>query len=155
MRPTEIEGWALRIIEQVEKSQPVEDFRVELKADWIADPNKTARRIAGHANAARGVSILWLIGVDETNGVVGADPTELANWFPAVEAEFDGIAPELTDLNVPTDNGKSVVALFFETDRAPFLVKNSAWLTRRRTSCARSAVASRNSDKDGNALRLD
>lgn len=49
MRKTDIEFWALSIIERVEKGQPVEDSRVELKGDWI-DPKKAARRIAGHAN---------------------------------------------------------------------------------------------------------
>ena len=63
MRRHEIEDWALRIIEQVESGQPNEDYRVELKAQW-PDTREAARRIAGHANAAHGEPILWLIGVD-------------------------------------------------------------------------------------------
>jgi hypothetical protein len=123
MRPHEIEIWALNIIDRVEGKQPIEDFRVELKADWI-EPKKAARRIAGHANAARGAPILWLIGVDEERGIVGAEHEELANWYPQVRTQFDGLAPVLTDLNIPTHNGKTAVALLFETDRAPFIVKN-------------------------------
>ena len=60
MRTHEIEEWALRATRRVEERQPNEDSRVELKADWI-DPQKTARRIAGHANALRGEPILWTL----------------------------------------------------------------------------------------------
>lgn len=126
MRPHEIETWALNIIDRVEAKHPIEDFRVELKAEWI-EPERAARRIAGHANAARGAPILWLIGVDEERGVVGAEHEELASWYPKVKSQFNGLAPVLTDMNIPTHDGKTVVALLFETDRAPFVVKNVAY----------------------------
>lgn len=126
MRKHEIESWALRIIEQVESGQPNEDYRVELKAQW-PDAKKGARRIAGHANAAHGEPILWLIGVDEEKGAVGVNNEELASWYAKVKAEFDGLEPQIMrDLNVPVE-GKTVVALLFETDRAPYLVKNPAY----------------------------
>lgn len=115
----------MSIIERVESDQPIEDARVELKAEWTP-PDKAARQIAGHANAARGTSMLWLVGVDEKVGVVGAQVNELANWFPKVESRFDGLAPEHVDLNIPVDE-KIVVALYFETKRAPFVVKNAAF----------------------------
>jgi hypothetical protein len=122
MRSPQIESWALSIIDRVESGQPLEDYRVELKSAWIP-PEKAARRIAGHANAARGAQILWLIGIDEKNGVTGAEHQELANWYAGVKAQFDGLAPSLIDLNIPVRD-KTVVALLFETDRAPFVVKN-------------------------------
>ena len=124
MNKLQIEYWALRVIEQVESGQPNEDSSVELKAEW-PEVKKAARRIAGHANAARGENILWLIGVDEVRGILGADNSvDLANWYPQVEAQFDGIAPRLlTHFNIPAKD-KTVVALLFETDRAPFVVKN-------------------------------
>lgn len=126
MRAHEIEEWTLRVIEQVESGQPNEDYRVELKAQW-PDAQKAARRIAGHANAAHGEPILWLVGVDEKKGLVGVDNEELANWSAQVRAEFDGLAPQiLRDLNVPV-KGETVVALLFDTDRAPYLVKNPAY----------------------------
>src|SRR5262249_17835092 len=118
----QIESWALRVIERVEAKQPHEDSRVELKAEW-PDYQKAARQIAGHANAARGEPILWLIGVDKDRGVTGADYNELANWYPPVQSQFDALAPRLVDVNVPW-KGKTVVALLFETDRFPFVVKN-------------------------------
>jgi hypothetical protein len=64
--------------------------------------------------------------VDQKNGVIGANHMELADWYAQVKAHFDGLAPQLVDVNVPV-KGRAVVALFFETDRAPFVVKNPAY----------------------------
>jgi hypothetical protein len=122
MRPIQVENRALEIISRVEAGQPNEDVRVELKANWI-EPQKAARQIAGHANAARGEPVLWLIGVDQDRGVVGADQLELSNWYAEVASEFDGMAPEMIDTNVPYHD-RTVVALLFETDRAPFVIRN-------------------------------
>lgn len=124
MRVTDIENWALSIIDRVKSRQPIEDTRVELKAQYPDDVKKAARRIAGHANAARGEHILWLIGVDEGAGTIpGALLTDFASWYMGVKAEFDELAPEPISVNIPID-GATVVALYFETDRAPFVVKN-------------------------------
>jgi hypothetical protein len=129
MRPSQIEAWALKVIEQVEARQPTEDSRVELKAQWpdVSTTEKArnvARQIGGHANAARGEPILWLIGVDQLGAVVnGVDFNELSVWFGKVKTEFDGLAPSLTDLNVP-HNGLTVAALLFQTERPPFVVRN-------------------------------
>jgi hypothetical protein len=122
MKKNEIENWVLRIIDQVHAHQPNEDFRVELKTEWI-DPVKAARLIAGQANAAHGEPILWIIGVNQDLGLVGAQHQELASWYEKVKKQYDGLAPEMTDLNIPIDD-RTVVALLFETDRAPFVIKN-------------------------------
>jgi len=123
MRSIDIENKVLQILEMVQRHAPIEDDRIELKATWPADYMKVARQLAGHANAARGDNILWLIGVDEKTGVVGADFNELSNWLSSVCSHFDdALAPTLNSLNVPF-SGKTVVALFFETDRAPYVVK--------------------------------
>lgn len=123
MRKTELEAWVLNVIDRVVAGQPNEDARVELKRDW-PEPGRAARRIAGHANAAGGDLILWIIGVDQTAGVIGVNDLDVARWFSQVKAEFNELAPDLLlDLNVPV-NGKTVVALLFETDRAPFTVRN-------------------------------
>jgi hypothetical protein len=122
-----IEMWALNIIERIEGRQPVEDSRVELKTEW-PEPVRAARRLAGHANPAHGEAILWLIGVQEGVGVTGAKLEEVSSWFAKVSAEFDGLAPALTDLNIPYAN-KTVVALHFDTSRAPFLVRNPVYGT--------------------------
>jgi hypothetical protein len=64
MRPRDVEIWALAVLQRIARGGVYESALVELKADW-PNPQRTARRIAGHANAARGDNILWLIGVDE------------------------------------------------------------------------------------------
>jgi hypothetical protein len=125
MRLSDIEAWVLGVADQQKCKQPCEDSRVEIKAKW-PDPQKAARQIAGHGNAARGENILWIIGIDESEGIIGADNTEVANWLPTVKGCFDGVFPELVDLNVRVDE-KMVVALVFSTDRAPFVVKNNAF----------------------------
>ena len=123
MRASELEAWALEIIERVKSNQPVEDSRVELKAEWL-DPERAARRLAGHCNAARGESVLWLVGIDEETGVVGANQTELADWLPSVARTFESVHPDLIrDINIALDD-KTVVALLFSTDRAPYVVRN-------------------------------
>lgn len=121
MRKSEIEAWALDIIDRVVKGQPTEDDRIELKAEWI-DAKKAARQIAGHANASHGEPALWLIGVDEAGKVPGVELDKFADWHQAVLACFDELAPEIERLNVPYE-GVTVSALLIETDRAPFVVK--------------------------------
>ena len=115
----------LRLVDQVGRGEPVEDALVELKADWV-DPIRAARRLAGHANAARGQDILWVVGLDEVRGVVGAEARERAAWWNSVQAEFDDVSPDLTDLNLLVGD-KTVVALHFKTDRAPYVVRNAAY----------------------------
>jgi hypothetical protein len=124
MRPSEIEEWTLAVIDRVISGRPVEDARVELKAEWPADHRKAARRIAGHANAAHGEPILWLIGVDEkARTVPGVDAIDFADWFAKVKSSFNELAPSLIDIVVPS-HGRTVVALLFATDRAPYVVTN-------------------------------
>lgn len=125
MNLRQIESWVLRVIDCVKNGYPNEDFLVELKRDWISEV-KASRRIAGHANAARGENILWLIGVDEKEGVIGADAANIASWYPTVESYFNELPPRMTSLNIPID-GKIIVALLFETNRAPYVVKNPAY----------------------------
>src|SRR6266404_5325723 len=125
MRAVEIESWALRILDTVQNQRRVEDSKVELKMIW-PDPAKTARQLAAHANAARGENILWLIGVEETSGIVGANFQELSNWFSQIKSGFENEYPALQDLNVQY-KGKSVAALCFDTSRFPYVVKNQSF----------------------------
>jgi len=121
----ELEAWALRIVDQVGRQVRIEDTRVELKSDWL-DPKRAARRLAGHANAARGSTILWIIGLDETAGIVGISGADFAIWWGQMQSEFNELAPSVTNLVVPVQ-GKEVVALAFDTSRAPLVVKNPAF----------------------------
>ena len=124
MRRQELEARVLDLLDRVERGQPVEDSTVELKMEWPRDLRRTARQIAGHANAARGDRILWIIGADEGGRrIVTADEQELANWWPAVRRHFDGIGPTLTSNLAVTRDGATVVALLFDTDRSPYVVR--------------------------------
>ena len=125
MRRQEIEAKVLSIYDSIETGSKVEDSFVELKANWPQDHAKAARRIAAHANAARGEDILWVIGLDEEKGVQPIQPTDLADWWPQVKRNFDGLSPTFTDVVVHTENGV-LVALYFETVSAPYVVKNPA-----------------------------
>src|SRR5262245_50974508 len=123
MKASDVEFWTLQIADRVAAKAGAEDSRVELKRNWPVDANRTARRLAGHANAVRGEPLLWLIGVDEKTGPVGAAPIELSNWWAQVRAEFDGIAPDMVmDLIVPWKE-LSIHALLFGTERLPYVVK--------------------------------
>lgn len=73
--PEQVEAWVLSIVDRVRKKQRIEDDRVELKAEW-PEIAKAARRVAGHANASGGDSVLWIIGLNEERGVVHALPNQ-------------------------------------------------------------------------------
>ncbi len=126
MKPSQVEYWALQVIDTVRSRRRVEDSRVECKREWPPDLATWADQLAGHANAAAGEPILWLIGVDERAGEVpGAASRELADDWPSVQARFDGDPPRcLVDVNVSPDPETTVPALLFETTGAPYVVRN-------------------------------
>lgn len=124
MRAADLEHRVVTICDRVIAKQPVEDSRVELKRDWPPIHYDAARRIAGHANAAHGDQILWVLGVDEQNAQVpGVDLAEFSNWWAQVKANFQSIAPSLMELAVPIGS-VTVMALLMDTERAPFVVIN-------------------------------
>jgi len=106
----------------------LEDSRVELKARLI-DPVQAARRLAAHANVSGGEPVLWVIGVDEKTGkVLGALREELADWLGAVRSQFVGDAPNLRQtVVVSIRTGVTVLALQFDSDEAPYLVRNPSF----------------------------
>lgn len=124
MKAHELERWTLDIAERVRSGQPTEDSRVELKREWPTDINKAARRLAGHCNASHGDLALWVIGIDESDGVIGVSYDNKPDWLAMIRSEFpDQFAPRVVrDLNIPFE-GKTIVAILFETERAPYLVK--------------------------------
>lgn len=96
---------------------------------WPGPPYTAARHLAAHANAARGQSLHWLVGV--RNGKpTGADAIGLDAWLTGVARCFDGLAPRVKAYNIPVgkdprDRSVGVVALSIETERAPFVVRRS------------------------------
>ena len=103
MRRQQLEARVLQVVEHVTRGRTVEDNLVELKADWPTDHRKAARQIGGHANAAAGDDILWIIGIDEdAHSVRATTPTEIQHWWGKVERCFSEVAPELEVLSVRT-----------------------------------------------------
>ena len=123
----QIEARVLAVYDAVKSGRRVEDALVELKGQW-PDPQKAARRLAGHANAARGEAIIWIVGLDEEDGVVDSGNRDAAEWWPQVQSHFDGLSPTLDDLVVHTDDGP-IAVLRFDTSLGPFVVKNPAYGT--------------------------
>lgn len=123
MEKRRLEARALELVALVERGSGVEDNWIELKSQWPTDHYKAARQLAGLANASRGASVLWIIGLDEEEGVVDTlEAVEVSDWWAQVARLFDEQPPKLQHLTVPTGHGKHVVALRFDTESAPYLV---------------------------------
>lgn len=120
-----LEYRVIKMVETVLGGGKVEDDLVECKADW-PNPERAARRIAGHANAAHGTPIVWILGVDEDgHKITPLSNQDPAQWWQQVQRRFDGVAPDISTLIVPVNNDQLVLALQFSTDRAPYLVKTA------------------------------
>ena len=122
--PTELEYRTLQFLEGNEHlvGGPTACF-----PSWPGPPLAAARRLAAHANAARGRDLLWLVGVRHGK-VTGAEAAGLEEWLAGVSRHFDGLAPRVRAYNVPAGRGHrgrplQVVALHVETERAPFVVR--------------------------------
>jgi hypothetical protein len=125
MNASEVEAWALTAVETMLAGGQDEESRVEMKSAWPTDYYKNAWQLGGQANAARGQPILWIVGPDARNRTLSTPAREeLANWWPQVQKHFDDqLTPTLVmDLVVPIRTER-VVVLYFETDRAPYVVK--------------------------------
>lgn len=122
---TLLEARVLEIIEIVLSGRKYEDDLVECKGQW-PDPGNVHRQLAGHANAAGGEPVLWIIGLDESNHMLRElDGTDLAQWWPQVVARFADVAPDVRSLVVSVGDGRIVYALEFLTDRSPYVIKIS------------------------------
>lgn len=114
-----------RCITDVENGRQAEDdARFELKSKWPPPNADTARRVAAHANSARGDDIIWVIGVDEkARKVTGAEASDPAQWEDQLRNHFaNRWAPSVRPQVIPWGN-TNVVALIFGTIGAPFLVR--------------------------------
>lgn len=124
MNRLQLEGFVHDIAERVKAGGAVEDSHVELKGPWIADHAKAARQLAGHCNAALGDQAIWIFGIDENTGVVGCIADDMADWWARVRKWFDGTPPLLLIHRAVPIDGRTVVAMVFSTDDAPFVVEN-------------------------------
>jgi hypothetical protein len=128
MDTSEIDTWTQQVVERLRSGGQLEDRRVELKREWpkadSAQVVRTARQLAGLANANYPEHVLWIVGIDErARQIIGADSVETASWWAAVGSCFDGDPPDLADVVVTVD-GCTLVALCFGTTGAPYVVKN-------------------------------
>ncbi len=125
MQKQEIEVRTLKAIENARQGGQAEHSFVEFKSKWPR-PQDAARSIGGLCNAAFGEPVLLVVGVDDGGTVIGAANEEGSAWKPAFDACFDGVPPTvLSSLNVSVGD-RQVVAVLFETDRSPYLVRRSA-----------------------------
>jgi hypothetical protein len=122
----QLEARVVALVDTVLAGGRVEDDLVECKREW--PPVEKARQLAASANAAQGEPILWIIGLDEdAHCIVAIANIDLAEWSSQIESRFDqGVAPLLRhSVRVVVGNSDhSVMALLFETDRTPYVVKN-------------------------------
>jgi hypothetical protein len=120
----EIELYVNSIYKKIIDKEPLEDSFLELKREFIKPP-QAARRIAGHANSSHNSPILWVIGLDEKEGLIGLNRTDFEEWWQKTKSCFDEIYPSIiVHLNIPIE-GKTVSAIYFDTNRSPYVVKNS------------------------------
>jgi hypothetical protein len=125
LRRVQVEVRALQIVEAVLAGGRVEDDLVECKGDWPTE--RHVRQLAAHANAARGEPIIWLIGVDEkTHQVTRPRDIDPADWWAAISKRFDEVFPELLHVTLHIDAAKTVTALAFTTDQAPYVITTGA-----------------------------
>jgi hypothetical protein len=126
MRYDKLVSRTLEVADRVKRGQRIEDSAIELKREWTS-AEKFARQLAAHANASGGNDITWIIGLDEVEGVIGVDDSEVGDHLGSVRKWFVGPSPALTLDATPNVDGKTLRALLFSTDRAPYVVKNPAF----------------------------
>jgi hypothetical protein len=124
MKKQDLEYKILELVDIVKDGKLVEDQTVELKSRIPTNANKTARQLAGHANSARAEGIIWIIGLDEEEGVVGVDKFEIADWWPSVNKHFSSTKPTLETVAAKEIDKATVIGLYFRTNEAPYLVNN-------------------------------
>jgi len=121
----DLHEWAQKVISCAKGGRPIEDSYVEVKSELPKDFEHAARQLAGHANAASGEDILWLIGIREDGTLVGAKKEELAKWYPRVHKRFDGPHPRLLKMLNVSCGVKTLVAMLFSTADSPYLVNKA------------------------------
>jgi len=122
VRSTEIEFWALSNLEQTPAaSNTANRERYRLFSKWPSPTSALARRLAGEANAARGLPLLWLFGGDPPHDKL---TSAFDDWSTRLLANFDGLGPEMKA--VPVQHaGHLWTAIAIETTRLPFVIMHS------------------------------
>ena len=129
--PRQLEYRALSLLEALHSGRALvdADATAAVWRAWPGPPALAARRLAAHANAARGRDLLWLIGVDSAGRGPGADHSRFNAWLDSVLPFFDGLAPRVSALKIPLAPAagkrpaRTMSALLVETSRTPFVVR--------------------------------
>lgn len=138
--------------------QIVESDNVECKAAFPEgdDKERAIRQIGGCMNAALGNDVFFLVGVQErTFAVVGANEHELANWWNGAASMFAPDSVPRYATHVVSYDGKSVVALVFDSSAPPYLVKNQWWGKQNQKSDIKYEVPWREGNRARTATRQD
>jgi hypothetical protein len=112
-------------VESIRAGVPPEDDFIECKRTW-PDPITKARQFAGLLNRAAGRDVVMIVGLDDDGTVTSPGEVDPADWWVGMQARFDETPPDLTrHMTVALGDGDYVVALAFDTTRAPFVVKSA------------------------------
>lgn len=137
---------ARRAVEITSRQETFEDDRVELKSKWPESDYEMARQVAAQANARGGQEFVWLIGIRQKKGVVGAPAKDPSEWLPVLRTYFDqGVMPKLSGHENLDIEDKQVVALVWEPHDPPYVLnrdgqgKRLAWVPWREGGSVRSA----------------
>jgi hypothetical protein len=122
----------IRVVDSVRhvlRGGRLEDDTFEAKAR-LPDFEATALQLGGHANAARGEPIIWILGLDEKrHRTVTVQDLDFADFTQRLEARFDGgQAPGLLygrRIDAGTTSSEMVIAMAFDTSWAPYVVKRA------------------------------
>ncbi|MEV0334500.1 hypothetical protein [Nocardia sp. NPDC050717] len=122
MNKVQLEIRVNELVNHVVAGGKIEDDHVEAKREWPKEDK--AGQLGGMANKAGGQPILWIVGLCEgSHRVVDLGDTDPASWWQGMRGGFAfDVAPALSHFGFMTQHGW-VVALLFETDQAPYLVK--------------------------------
>ncbi|MGW2092086.1 hypothetical protein [Promicromonospora sukumoe] len=121
-----LEARVISAVMRVLDGNRTEDDFIEVKSVW-PEPKKYIRQFAGAANRAAGSDIVLIVGLDETrHRLTPAGDEDPESWWSQLQSGFDGgAAPDLVNnLTVEIPSGGSVVAFAFQTDGAPYVIKN-------------------------------
>jgi len=121
-----LEARVISAVARVLDGNRTEDDFIEVKSAW-PDPKKYIRQFAGAANRAAGSDIVLIVGLDETRHCLTPSGDEdPERWWSQLQSGFDGgTAPDLVNnLVVQIPSGGSVVVFAFQTDGAPYVIKN-------------------------------
>lgn len=126
MNATQLEALVIAAVDAVKAGVKPEDDRIEFKRGWPSVDK--ARQLAATANQALGDHVIYVIGVDDKTGTVyPLDDTDPATWWAQIESRFNEVTPDLIrHLGIQISDSERVVALLFQTDRAPYVVKVGA-----------------------------